>query len=189
MAPRDSQKAKVYAGERECFGETTYKPMSIAQCQEYVDEITRSVWWRRRCRVEKISVSAGRGGGRAYYDEINLGPWARQHWVILHELAHVMTSSGTAGHGREYCANYVALTRHVLGKDQGDRLLRCLRASGAKVRGENKPKSLRRTSCVNRCGKHVPPNGGWKWGDLSNSAQFCTKRCATEWALARITKA
>jgi putative metallohydrolase (TIGR04338 family) len=40
----------------------------------------------------------------------------RKYIMVLHEMAHVLTPHKYAGHGEEYCTNYLYLIKHFLGE-------------------------------------------------------------------------
>lgn len=184
---RDSQRQRVYNSENAVFSRDG--KMTLSQAQEYVDGVTASAWWKHRCRLVKVEVEAGARGGRAWasYGSIRTSPDARCPSVLLHELAHIMTESGVAPHGPEFCANFVAITRQFLGKKTGDELRQAFRERRVKVRGATKPKVVR-VQCA-KCGKQFSHGTGWRIKQSSVGAvQFCTKRCGTEWFSARLQK-
>jgi hypothetical protein len=167
--------------------------MSLDQCQDYVDSITRTAWWKHRSRLSHVSVESGARGGRAWahFGRITTSPDSRTKWVMLHELGHVLTLSivrdDVAPHGPEFCANYVALARQFLGQEQGDALRQAFRDHRVKVRGAQKAK-VRRVHCK-KCGKRFGEGSGWKLTHSSvGTTQFCTKRCGVEWFSARLSK-
>lgn len=140
---RDSQRQKVYDAER-CVQRNATKAdaMTIAECQAMVDKILASTYVRRHYeRAEKIvtrygtvKVVPGRNGGMArgfdvYYDGgrhvggpvIALGIWARQEFVVIHEVAHHLAGLHER-HGWRFVACELDLVRHFLGADVHDRL-------------------------------------------------------------------
>ena len=178
---RDSQRSRVYAAEGQCFADNEGE-MSLARCQEFVDSVVTSSWWWHRSRIRSIQVTHGAKNGRAWAigwdNSIRTSPGSRKKWVMLHELAHHMTQSGVAPHGPEFCANYVALTRQFLGRDQGDCLKAAFRNQRAKVRGEAKPTVIR-IQCV-ECQKNASERGAWKVR-MGTTYWFCTRRCGERW--------
>lgn len=122
---RDSQRSKVYAAERAsglCKFEQT---IPDAELEDWVNavldrRVIRSRWGARTVEVKRTS---GRGGAMAYGSwRINASPGARNEYVMLHEIAHVLTSRFT-GHGPEYCGVLLFLVRNVLGKEAHASLL------------------------------------------------------------------
>src|SRR5262245_5192050 len=103
--PRDAQRSRLYRAEDNAFGNPTaafYKVANepfetVKNCQDQIDRITSSEWWKARIgrsRPSAIAVTDGRGARRATAREfgrvVNLPRWARKRWVILHELAHCL---------------------------------------------------------------------------------------------------
>lgn len=183
---RDNQRLRVYRSEQDCFGTGT--PTSLQSCQEYVDSITRTAWWRNRCRQTKVRVTHGARGGRAWASgtTIRTSPESRTEWVMLHELAHIMSPYHAAPHGPEFCANYVGLTRQFFGKEKADMLRHSLRKNRCKVRGAAKPKVVH--ARCEKCSKQFRKGTGWI-GKSVVTGEFCTKRCAVEWWSARLVRA
>ena len=156
--PRDSQMSKVYAAERDhslWHYDSQYD--NIQQIQAWVDSICKSRWFKNRFfryaidkkrmakygrRADGIKVLDGRGRRNACGSTrgyIKLPVWSRSDLVILHEIAHVVTSRYTtnnrklpAYHGRDFCANYLSLVRRFLGKEAGDELKACFKKRKAK---------------------------------------------------------
>ncbi|TET39004.1 MAG: hypothetical protein E3J69_00820 [Anaerolineales bacterium] len=156
--PRDSQMSKVYAAERKHSlwrEESQYD--SISHVQVWVDSICKSRWFKNRYpryalaksiqtafltdRERGIKVLDGRGRRKACGSTrgfIKLPVWSRSDLVILHEIAHVVTRrKGYHGplpayHGREFCANYLALVRQFLGKEAAKELKVCFKKSRVK---------------------------------------------------------
>lgn len=179
--PRDFQRQRVYDSENVFWGGPV---MTLSECQEYVDSITRSAWWRHRGGLRRVYVIHGTKNGRAWasYDKIKTSPDSRKKWAMLHELAHILTPSEVAAHGPEYCANYVAIVRQFMSKSDGDKLRHSFREHRVKVRGAARPR-IRRVHCTN-CDKQVSEVGSWRY----ERKRFCTKRCGKEWLTARLVR-
>jgi len=155
--PRDSQRKKLYAAERKhslWVNDSQFD--SVGEVQKWVDNICKSRWFKNRFPRYKLDLSSlmrdgiatygikvldGRGRLRANGSTrgfIKLPVWTRSHLHILHEIAHVITRRTDhngplpAFHGREFCANYIALVRQFLGKEAGDELKECFRKSRVK---------------------------------------------------------
>lgn len=129
---RDTQRSKVYAAEREAFGYTFYastKPgVPLSTCETFIRKVESSAYVLRkypkgRFSPPHVNVHSGAGNRRATanYREIKLPLWSRTKPVMLHELAHVYTPKGP-WHGWEFCATYLDLVRHFLGKAEHDLL-------------------------------------------------------------------
>lgn len=108
ISARDSQRAKLYAAEREAFGDRMHQenriPLPVMQAR--CNDITNSETWRkiyqdefRRITVLRhVELRPGHWCKRAlaYRSHIQLPLWARNELVLLHELAHVAS-------GRAHC--------------------------------------------------------------------------------------
>ncbi len=143
MRYRDNQKARLYLAER-VIQENKYpvsgkklKPMTIAECQKFVDRVLRRKSIIKVYGYRSLVVVAGRGGGRAFgYRAISLGVWARQPVVILHEIAHHLAGFN-AQHGPEFATVMLKLVRTVLGKEDYEKLLGSYAFRGVKIVGKS----------------------------------------------------
>lgn len=130
MSARDSQKTKVYHAEYVLLKEGMAgreRLATVEEMQAWVDKITASAWWRKRYpRVTKITVQPGAGQRRAlafpYRRIISMPKWSRTKGIILHEITHLVVPTHLAAHGWEYCAEYLAIVKHFLGKADHDAL-------------------------------------------------------------------
>lgn len=157
--PRDSQRSKVYAAERKHSewkdavytlggswtttqhfteqGERIPIP-TIQETRAFVNKIVKSAWFKRRWPRRSLAgvyIKDGRGTRNATGSNtgtLNFPRWSRFPLVICHELAHVVTSSARRSHGRVYCHNYLAIVRHVMGKEASDELKRCFKEGKVK---------------------------------------------------------
>lgn len=192
MRPRDMQKERVYRAERSLPShDRQLGDGSMATCKTFIDGVTRSPWWTKRCRVTAVRIRDGRGTtiARGGWGSVNLPRWARTRLVILHELAHVLTTNTTdetAWHGPEFAANFLALVRRFAPED-ADALLAAFRAQRVRHRGATGPKHQPPKIRCGRCGSMRAPWTMWRIVELSNR-RFCTKRCATAWAADNIQK-
>jgi hypothetical protein len=128
--PRDSQRAKLYRAEREAFQKTTYDTFvgegSLEDVKAYVNNCLTHVYWKKHYKLLYVIVEDGRGSPRAravvLRQALKMPKWSRKPWVILHELAHLVTPRGAAFHGREFAEVYLDLVRHFLGQEAESRL-------------------------------------------------------------------
>lgn len=123
---RDSQRSKVYKSER-CLdsfnGGERYE--KVADIERYLKKVVKQKWFQKRWPwVRFVQVLPGQGrssacGGVAWHRQpyMKLPKWARTKLVIMHELAHGLTSRHAA-HGREFCAVYLQLVHHYIGKEE-----------------------------------------------------------------------
>jgi|SRR5215212_4538479 len=133
---RDSQRSRVYKAERAAWENfDTPEFRTVAQCQEYVNDVTYTRFWDERFTdgwyldpEVRIEVSDGRGrrSAAAFCDEdrIALPKWARNRLVILHELAHILVNGNRslASHGPEFVSMYLSLVREFEGEDEAQKL-------------------------------------------------------------------
>jgi putative metallohydrolase (TIGR04338 family) len=148
--PRDSQKSKLYAAERQVPGfHTEDRIETVPEIEAFVATVLRSPWLVRTFGRFRIRVHDGRRHriacayppSFAYgHATIVMPRWARSKMIALHEIAHVMTPAVYAWHGREYAALYLQLVRHFLGAQK----FRQLRTAFIACRVKYKPKSKRR---------------------------------------------
>lgn len=145
---RDSQRAKVYAAERSAFHSfevaALSKPefKSLEDCRQFLHAVRRSAWYQRRYPgYPPIELRPGKGArnafarSEAWSDSITLPLWARQRWVILHELSHVLQKDRSeSAHGWQFCARYLELVYHELGEEAGDKLKAEFKSRGVKFK-------------------------------------------------------
>lgn len=114
--PRDSQRQRLYDAERAIFGTHGGRSFrSIADISAYVREVEASALWRElgeRVGLDRwVEVKDGRGSprSRAGGRTIKIVRGHRFELVVLHELAHLVTSRRFAAHGPEFVRNYISL--------------------------------------------------------------------------------
>ena len=87
-----------------------------------------------------LAIKPTSRGGSANRDEINLSKWARQKWVVIHELAHVVDEieNGSPhfiyhqGHGWQWCSIYQRLVGMAFGHQAWKALKTEMRAKDVK---------------------------------------------------------
>ena len=157
---RDSQKTRLYEAERKAalsLGVDWYSQPQIpnGEVQAWVDKAMDTRAIRSRWGSVHITVTLKSNGSAYGYSEqnrISLPPWARNPWVICHELAHVLhqRSPGTrdqASHGAEYAGVYLFLVGALIGDDARKALLAAMREKKVK----------RSTSAIPAVRTEVPP--------------------------------
>ncbi|OBG86219.1 hypothetical protein A5699_22155 [Mycobacterium sp. E802] len=143
MNARDTQRAKVYAAEQfvrtmfdraaqhssraiDFFGTSLTLPPeakfgSVESVQRYVDDVVA------RVGAQPLTVRRRRGATAAHYELIDgkaaiavpeHDTWALRELVILHELAHHLSTDGPA-HGADFVATYCELCESVMGPEVG----------------------------------------------------------------------
>lgn len=163
--PRDSQRSRCYKAERAAVARVPGREIGprftrprLANVQTYVDDVTRSDWWRAHAgyvgtvlvletdRTRKAvarSFTWRREGRETWYraqpnialPEWPAGSWAWCDWVLLHELAHVarFTPNGIMrqdepSHSREWAGTFLALVREFMGENAAQALREQFRA-------------------------------------------------------------
>lgn len=137
--PRDNQKSRLYAAERAAqlepsplarrlLVDTERVPstgsITIEACQAYLDHLFQSAWFQRRWGRRSYKARHKAYGNATYSSGwtsyISLPPWARDEWVLLHEVAHGLTEhSDCAHHGPEFAGVFLTLVEHRMGKAAG----------------------------------------------------------------------
>lgn len=141
MRGRDNQRQRLYnAQHRTCwttepskYAKVLFEDMvtyysfekkqapSLEACQSYYDAIIKRAWFQNRWKYHSVNVIRG-NGATASGRTIRLAYWARKEWVLLHELAHTLTPSRYAAHGREFAGILLFLVQQVMGKAEADKL-------------------------------------------------------------------
>lgn len=160
---RDSQKSRLYDAERKSGLERKYgeRTMSIADCQALVNKVLASPVVERRypkrvasLRRDGIHVIASRNGGKASFGlwedddgrqrtgwTIGLGVWARQEFIVLHEVAHHLVGL-RQHHGWQFCACLLFLTRRYLGAEAHAALEAAYKAGRIRYRAPRQGRTL-----------------------------------------------
>jgi hypothetical protein len=138
MRKRDRQRSLVYSWEARATKGAHWKQTikTIEECEEFA----KPIWRSERGRYGRAKVSApsfapahwGQTSAIAHYDHrITLPKWARNPWVILHEMAHRLTPKDEA-HGSRFVGVLIGLASRHLGMD-ADELLATAEEMGVSV--------------------------------------------------------
>lgn len=115
--PRDSQRSKIYAFDKEL---KTLLPQTLT-LQE-IEQLVRRIWRDYEIRCSTPTIGDGRGArrGKALYHKhmIVLPRFARTNWYALHEIAHILTPWSAAHHGPEFASIYAQLLERYAGVQQ-----------------------------------------------------------------------
>lgn len=124
----DTQRSKVYKAELSIRNKTglAKRLETIPEIQKYVDAVCKRkrVQDRYRQAVHGIKVNPRRSGSAACggYGKISIPPgWARQEFVVLHEVAHCLAGA-EAWHEWRFCECFLFLVRQVMGREAHDLL-------------------------------------------------------------------
>ena len=124
---RDFQRSKVYAWENETFPHIREEQWTLSQCEAFAKQLYGA-------RV-KIKDGRGRRSACAHhrrYPTISLPKWARNKWVVAHEVAHLKTRHDLSipAHGAIFMGVYLGFLRTCTGVDYTE----CAKDYGLKVR-------------------------------------------------------
>ena len=126
---RDVQRTKLYRAEDSAFSEMHDEKFNKDQSVDFIQCVLYSDYWKKCKGFKAISIKFRNGGDRAcYYHKgkfITAPPWARNEFVLIHELAHSLTAKEDitlAYHGRVFCNHYLNLIRELLGESKAEDL-------------------------------------------------------------------
>lgn len=98
----------------------------LAHVQEFVDSITATEWWTDTyphvVRVDVVkSLSRTSSMGRPCEDKnsgvIGIAPHDLNLQVVIHEMAHTVTTKSPEGHGAPWAQNFLQITLNIIGRD------------------------------------------------------------------------
>jgi hypothetical protein len=113
---RDSQKSKVYAWENSVVAPLSKGAVPFDRAQAFVDGVWLTHGWLYPPEVALMPTQAKRVLATGSRAQLRLRP-STPDWVILHELAHTLTSDidgRNDGHGAEFVGVYIKLLERVL---------------------------------------------------------------------------
>ena len=116
MSGRDRQRARVYAWEDRVVAPHAPDLIPFAAAQAMVDAIWAETGLRWPPKVEPLPAQSTARQADATRLRLRL-PEALPSWVLLHELAHAMTSTAdgeTDGHGPRFMGLYLQLLERYL---------------------------------------------------------------------------
>lgn len=166
----DSQRAKVYAGEKAAAWDA--RATELLTHQEAEQYIVKATDWLRSKGLcfthgKRIQVrhNVGRGGAWANrtHGVIMLTGPAHKRWIILHEVAHLALhrrhpdfDGDLRAHGWVFCDVYLQLVQHFLGVAAATELRRSLKAHGARVRPKRQMTEAQREAAAERLAASRP---------------------------------
>jgi len=113
---RDSQKQKVYDWENAVIAPLSKRSVPFDQAQAFVDGVWLAHGWLYPPQVSALPKQVKRFGADGCRSQIRL-PTHTPEWLILHELAHTLTSDEggcSDGHGADFVGIYIKLLERVL---------------------------------------------------------------------------
>ena len=129
LRPKDEQRKRVYAAEREVAALTRDPLPTIAEMQGFVDSIlnSRHLQTLFTARVlAPITVLSGRRPREAtamsFLSTIAMPEWSRSKLIVLHEVSHIFAdryygSDFIEGHGKEFATFFLDLVGQFLGAE------------------------------------------------------------------------
>lgn len=148
--PFDTQRKKLYRAERSIPGFPGWfegdNLTSAAIAKALVDAVVARLFEAKlltgaqleRALSIRVKFTGGQGGARAYYgmNQITMSRGARNHFILMHELAHLLNFHGKyerlgittawrdrAGHGWEFCRLHLQTMEACCGSEKRDQLL------------------------------------------------------------------
>ena len=127
--PRDSQCGRLYQAEGEVKAVMRDVFPNVGQIQAFVDEILRSHWLQSHFgtrMLAPITVLNGHGQRDAtahhFMSEIRMPRGTRSKFIVLHEVAHILTDrlygqDVTEAHGPQFATLELMVVGHFLGKE------------------------------------------------------------------------
>lgn len=174
--PRDSQRGKLYAAEREAFADFPAQARTAASARQWALGVAHLAG---KTASDVPVFRSGRGNhfswivgfnGNVSPRHIQLSIWgAQRDWVVVHELAHAWDYRNpyeSAGHDAVYAALYLDLVNKLLGRAWGDKLTAAFTKHGVKYRAprakrqltEEQRAALRERLAVARAAKQAKEN-------------------------------
>jgi putative metallohydrolase (TIGR04338 family) len=138
------QAGKLYAAESLAFQKNS-QDMTLQECQKFINKVLNRNYVKSNYPFSsKIVALDGRGGRSAYATYRNreyvicLPLWARNEFIILHEIAHHLVNvERRFGHDSYFATCLLDLVRNVLGREDAMTLQAAFHLKGVKVRGKN----------------------------------------------------
>jgi hypothetical protein len=112
----DAQKSKVYDWENHVIAPLSRGTVPYKQAQAFVNGVWLAHGWLHPPHVGLKAKQATRVLADGYRGEIRIRPLTPD-WVILHELAHALTSDHdgrSAKHGADFVGIYIRLLDRIL---------------------------------------------------------------------------
>ena len=136
------QAGRLYAAEALSGIKQNHGTLTLKQCQAFTNRVIARKYVKDNYRdLKTVIVLDGRGRRKACADRIGfqavikLPKWARNEYVILHEVAHHLTYLN--GHRAGFASCLLDLVRIFIGKDEADALQAAYHLKGVKVLGKN----------------------------------------------------
>lgn len=133
---RDTQRSLVYSWERRTRGCAMHREdMSLEECEAMMERVWRAERGRYgmgRAKTPMLQrVHWGQQSALSHGGAVSLPRWARNPWVILHEIAHELTKGD--GHGSRFVGVLIGLAARHIGADPHE-LLVSAEEMGVKVK-------------------------------------------------------
>ena len=143
------QATRLYAAENVSGIKQFEGTLTLEQCQAFTNKVLSRKYVQTTYKpLGSIKVLDGRRRRAACADVvggqrvIRLPKWARNEYVILHEIAHHLCWFD-GGHRPDFASCLLDLVRHFLGKESAEILQGAFYLKGVKVKGKNGPVKAR----------------------------------------------
>jgi hypothetical protein len=140
------QSESVYAWEIQTFPQRDIGSLSLAECHALVTKIWKQTL-NLKADVPPISDGRGSSYARVYNETIHLPRWSRNRLIVIHELAHCVTSmmdhERSVAHDGLYMQVYLTILA-LEGDHKYDWLLKSAKDYGLKVSRADFHKRIRK---------------------------------------------
>ena len=134
MRARDTQRSRVYKAERIALSGMAQPLPTVRDVERFVKRVfamkrVRDAFPNMRADwMPTVRDGRGRRNACGWDGGIKIPLWARNEWVVVHELAHTIAwrqyGYRVAGHGWQFCAVYLKLVLYTMGREAHDVLKR-----------------------------------------------------------------
>jgi putative metallohydrolase (TIGR04338 family) len=154
MRERDQQRSRVYKAERIALAQMAAPLATVRDIERFVKRVfgmkrVQDAFPKATSRHWDLpTVGDGRGRRNAcgWDGGIKIPLWARNEWVVIHELAHTISwreyGYKTAGHGWQFCAVYLKLVLYCMGREAHDVLKRDFKVCRVRYTAPRKRKPM-----------------------------------------------
>lgn len=151
--PRDSQKSRLYASEWEVFGWPKMEFKNMGEVEVFIWKVLSNHHVQKRYEAARklvdgdipLKISNGAGARRAWARQSDDLYWVsfpramRNKWVVVHEMAHLLTARDVPAHGREFCQTYLHLIKLFFGQETQNKMKAAMKKHKCKYSKPHSP--------------------------------------------------
>lgn len=118
MSGRDFQKSKVYGWEKNHIAPFDKQKIAFENIAMIVDYVWKNEGYFYPPKVHPIAKQHTSAQATGIRDRLEFQPYGNYTWIILHELAHTLTSDIEGdhdGHGPKFVGVYMHLVNKYIG--------------------------------------------------------------------------